>query len=83
VFTFKIQQEKVKVQSFTPYFYSETTISDFEEEYLNTFSKPILDALNAKYAKGVPLPLGADLNQATGPVKVTIYKDYILAEMKG
>ena len=83
VFTFKITQEKVKVQSFTPYFFSETTLADFEEEYMNAFSDKILLALNKRYAQGVPLPLGADLNQSTGPVEVTIFKDYILAEMKG
>lgn len=33
-FGFKFVQEKVKVQSFTPYFLSETELADFEKEYL-------------------------------------------------
>jgi len=37
-------------------------------------------ALNKKFKKGIPLPLGADLNLEPIPIKVTIYKDYLLAE---
>jgi len=29
-------QEKVKVQKFTPYFLTETTLAEFEEEFMST-----------------------------------------------
>ena len=32
-FSFKIMQEKAKVQKFTPYFNSETTLAEFEKEF--------------------------------------------------
>jgi hypothetical protein len=35
-FSFKIMQEKVKVQKFTPYFLTETTLAEFEEEFMST-----------------------------------------------
>ena len=34
-FAFNLHQEKVKVMKFSPYFNSETTVSEFEEEYLS------------------------------------------------
>ena len=40
----------------------------------------ILAALNKKFAGGIPLPLGADLGLMHGPQKVTIHKDYLLAQ---
>lgn len=36
LFSFQITQEQVKVQAFTPFFLSETTLAEFEEEYLQT-----------------------------------------------
>ena len=36
MFSFDITQEQVKVQKFTPYFLSETTLSEFEDEYLES-----------------------------------------------
>ena len=79
-FKFILYQEKVKVQQFTPYFLSETTLAEFEEEYLNVLQDKILVALNKKFSSGIPLPLGADLGLMSGPLKLTIFNDYFLAE---
>lgn len=80
LFSFQITQEQVKVQKFTPYFLSETTVAEFEEEYLHSLQDKILNALNKKFSTGIYLPLGADLNLEPIPMKVNIYKDYLLLE---
>lgn len=79
-FKFILYQEKVKVQQFTPFFLSETTLAEFEEEYMNVLQDKILLALNKKFEQGIPLPLGADLGLMSGPLKVTIFKDYLFAQ---
>ena len=79
-FGFKIVQEKVKVQSFTPYFLSDTDLGDFEEEFLQKVQPEVLKAMNREFKNGVYLPLGAEFNLQSGPMSVTIYKDYILVE---
>ena len=81
LFSLNIKQEQVKVSKFSPFFLSETTQAEFEEEYLDKLQDQILQALNKKFMKGIPLPLGADLNHESIPTKVTIYKDYLLCEM--
>ena len=70
------------MQKFTPYFLSETTVAEFEEEYLNSLQDKILNALNKKFSTGIYLPLGADLNLEPIPMKVNIYKDYLLLETR-
>ena len=70
------------MQKFTPYFLSETTLAEFEEEYLETLQDKILTALNKKFKTGIPLPLGADLNLEPIPMIVSIYKDYLLLETR-
>ena len=82
LFSLQITQEQVKVQKFTPYFLSETTLAEFEEEYLDTLQDKILTALNKKFKTGIPLPLGADLNLEPIPMIVSIYKDYLLVETR-
>ena len=37
-------------------------------------------ALNKKFRGGMPLPLGADLDLEPIPMKMSIHKDYLLAE---
>ena len=82
LFSLQITQEQVKVQNFLPYFLSETTVAEFEEEYLASLQDKILLALNKKFSTGIYLPLGADLNLEPIPMKVSIYRDYLLLETR-
>ena len=72
----------MKVQQFKPYFLSEVDLADFETEYLEKLHDKIFEALNAQFKSGFELPLGADLNLLNEDLKVTVQKDYILAEAK-
>jgi len=51
-FAYSINQEKVKVQKFKPYFLSDFELPDFENEYLDKLHGKILAALNTKFAEG-------------------------------
>ena len=81
-FTFKVIQEKVKVQKFSPYFQSETTRAEFEEEFFSVMQDKILEAINKLAGQGFNLPLGLNQDSETEMSKLTIFKDYLLVEVK-
>ena len=77
-FSFKVMQEKIKIQKFTPFFLSETTLKEFEEEFLDAMQDELLLAINQKFGtNGVSMQLGSDLNTLHTERKVTMSKDYI------
>ena len=78
--TFRLNQEKVKVQKFMPYFLSEVELADFEETYLSDLHGKIFATLNKKFSAGIDLPFGLDLGVKTGSMQVSFHKDYILAQ---
>ena len=68
------------VKRFDPYFETETTIEDFEEEYLDDLYAKILESLNEKLSEGFLLPLKAALPPEQNSFSLFIYNDYLLLE---
>ena len=58
---------------------SETTPSEFEEEYLKQIHGKVMDSLNQKGKRGFTIPFGMDLNLMDGlSHEVSVHKDLIL-----
>ena len=62
----------------TPYFYSETSLKEFETEFKGELPSQLLRLINNRLAEGVMLPLGVDNQENKLLSKITIFKDYVV-----
>ena len=71
------------VTTLTPYFQSETTAKEFEQEFKSKMPTQLLKMINKRLSEGINLPLGWDhQNKKKTSNKISIYKDYILISQK-
>jgi hypothetical protein len=79
-FIFKLSVDQTLVTSLKPFFFTETTRSEFEKEFKRKLTGKILNSINATLATGVRLPLGTSFQPTIKDRKVEIHSEFILIE---
>ena len=68
---------------FSPFFYSETSLQEFEMEFKKKLSGKLLENINAQLQNGLTLPIGIGSASKTYNAEVRVFEDYLLIKADG